>query len=186
MVDSSGDQSSEKNPAAKTVIHNGKVYYVHPLYTNYAASADGYIINLKRMIPRKGRLRNDGYFDTSVYKDGNCKKMLSSRFIYKVFNGIIPPNMQIDHISGNKEDNSIHNLEVVSNEENLKRAGFAKRGKKRKSLQNVPIKCDVFHYHHIYTNYEANKYGKIYNKKLREFLLHAKQILVILILQLEV
>ena len=31
--------------------------------------------------------------------------------------------------------------------------------------QNVEIKCDKFHYHHIYTNFGANKYGQIYNKK---------------------
>ena len=57
MIDSAGDQSSEQNPAAKTIIHNGKVYYIHPLYTNYTASADGYIINLKRLEPRKGEIK---------------------------------------------------------------------------------------------------------------------------------
>ena len=63
-VDSVGNQSSLPKPTAKTIIHNEKVYYIHPIYTNYAASKDGYIINLKRLIPRKGRLHSTGYFQT--------------------------------------------------------------------------------------------------------------------------
>lgn len=68
MVDSAGDQSSERNPAAKTFIHEDRVYYVHPLYTNYGASKDGYIVNRKRLKPTKGRLRSTGYLDTCVLK----------------------------------------------------------------------------------------------------------------------
>ena len=76
-VDSSaGENSSESNPAAKTIIHNGKTYFCHPIYINYAGSEDGYIINLKRLIPRKGLLNSTGYFQTAVYSDDGKKKVV--------------------------------------------------------------------------------------------------------------
>ena len=40
--------------------------------------------------------------------------------------------------------------------------------KKIKSPQNVPMKCEVFHYHQIFTNFGANKDGQIYNKKTKK------------------
>ena len=50
-----GENSSEQIPAINTVFYDGKTYYCHPIYTNYGCSTDGYIINRKRLNPRKGR-----------------------------------------------------------------------------------------------------------------------------------
>ena len=80
---------------------------------------------------------------------------------------IIPDGMQIHHINCDKQDNSIENLELVTRKENMKYEAIRQKGVKRYKKQNVPIKCDVFHYHHIYTNFGANKYGQIYNKKTK-------------------
>ena len=43
-----GENASSQIPATNTVIYDGKTYYCHPIYHNYAASKDGYIINRKR------------------------------------------------------------------------------------------------------------------------------------------
>ena len=43
--------------------------------------------------------------------------------------------------------------------------GKIRLGKQKSKKQNVPMKCEKFYYHHIYTNFGANKYGQIYNKK---------------------
>ena len=61
------DSSAGEKSVAKTIIHNEKTYYVHPIYTNYGASEDGYIINDKRLIPRKGNLNPSGYLYTTDY-----------------------------------------------------------------------------------------------------------------------
>ena len=54
------------NREKNTIIHNEKAYFIQPIYDNYAASADGYIIHLKRLQPTKERLRNNGYLDIDV------------------------------------------------------------------------------------------------------------------------
>ena len=82
---------------------------------------------------------------------------------------IIPDGYQIHHINCDKQDNSINNLELVTQQQNMLYDGIRRKGMKYKSPQNVPMKCDVFYYHNIYTNYGANKYGQIYNKKTKSF-----------------
>ena len=158
----SGENPLSQNPEEKTIIHNEKTYYIHPIYTNYAASKDGYVINLKRLIPRKGRLRSNGYLDTCVCN----KRPLSHRIIWESINQqLIPDGYQIHRINSDKKDNLIDNLELVTRQQNMQYEGFRRKGKIHFQRPNVPVKCDVFHYHHIYSNYGANKYGQIFNKK---------------------
>ena len=108
-VDSVGDQSSLQKPTAKTIIHKRKEYHIHPIYDNYAASKDGYIINLKRLIPRKGKLHFTGYFQTDVYNNGRKKLYQSHRFVYERINGPIPISLVVGHINLIKDDNHIDN-----------------------------------------------------------------------------
>ena len=163
---SAGENSSTQIPAINTVFHDGKTYYFHPIYTNYAASKDGYIINSKRLNPRKGRLHFDGYLKTSIYFQKETKCYYSHRFIWEAINQqIIPDGYQIHHINNDKQDNCIKNLELVTRQQNMIYEGNIRLGKQKSKKQNVPIKCEKFYYHHIYTNFGANKYGQIYNKK---------------------
>ena len=166
---SAGENSSTQIPAINTVFHDGKTYYFHPIYTNYGSSKDGYIINCKRLKPRKGRLRLDGYLGTSVRSD-DCKIKIykSHRFIWEAINQkIIPEDYQIHHVNCDKQDNSIENLALVTRQQNMIYANNERCGKKIEPPQNVPIKCDVFYYHPIYTNFGANKDGQIFNKKTK-------------------
>ena len=169
MCSQAGENSSEQIPAINTVIHDGKTYYIHHKYDNYGCSTDGYIINCKRLVPRKGRLNLTGYLVTTVRSD-DCKIKIykSHRFIWESINQqIIPDGYQIHHINNNKQDNSIENLELVTRQENMIYANNEGCGKTISKKQNVEIKCNMFYYHNIYTNYGANKYGQIYNKKTK-------------------
>lgn len=44
------------------------------------------------------------------------------RLVYRTFVGVIPSNMEINHIDHNKQNNSIENLELVTREENMRKA----------------------------------------------------------------
>ena len=98
------ENSSTQLLASNTVIHNGKTYYCHPIYTNYGCSTDGYIINRKRLDPRKGRLHLDGYLKTSIYYQKETKNYYSHRFIWESINQqIILHGYQIHHINNDKK-----------------------------------------------------------------------------------
>ena len=166
---SASENSTTQILATNTVFHDGKTYYCHPIYTNYGCSTDGYIINSKRLTPRKGRLRLDGYLQTSVCSN-DCKIKIykSHRFIWESINQqIIPDRLQIHHINNDKQENCIENLELVTRQQNMIFEGKNRLGKKISKKQNVLIKCEKFYYHQIYTNFGANKYGQIYNKKTK-------------------
>ena len=112
------ENSSTQIPATNTLIHDGKTYFIHPLYANYAASKDGYIINRKRLKARKGQMMASGYFNLNM---NNKKCYTSHRFVYEAVNQlIIPPGMQINHINSNRQDNRSENLELVTPSENMK------------------------------------------------------------------
>ena len=169
LLDSSASEnSSTQILATNTVFHEGKTYFIHPIYTNYGSSTDGYIINRKRLIPRKGILHLTGYLQTTVYSNGKRKTFEAHRMVFEAVNQqIIPDGMQIHHINCDKQDNSIENLELVTRKENMKYEAIRLKGVKRSKKQNVEIKCNKFYYHKIYTNFGANKYGQIYNKKTK-------------------
>ena len=44
------------------------------------------------------------------------------QLMYRTFVGAIPPNMEINHIDHNKQNNSLNNLELVTHEENIHKA----------------------------------------------------------------
>ena len=158
MDSSAGENPSLPNPAEKTIIHEGKTYFCHPLYDNFGCSKDGYIINRKRLEPSKGRLRFDGYLETTVRNQNGIKNFYVHRFIWEAVNQkIISEDYQIHHINNDKQDNCIDNLELVTRQQNMIYKGKEYKGMKNKSPQNVPMKCDVFYYHPIYTNFGANK-----------------------------
>ena len=104
---------------------NDKTYFIHPTFQNYATSADGYIINRKRLKPRKGYLSENGYYIISPGPYNTCP---AHRFVYEAVNQtIIPPAMQVNHINSNRQDNSIENLSLVTPSENMKHMHQARK-----------------------------------------------------------
>ena len=86
----------------------------------YQASDLGRIRSLKYgnvRILKPGK-NSCGYLKVGLYKDGKKKTCYVHRLVWEAFNGKIPPGMQINHISEDKTDCSLVNLNLLSPKEN--------------------------------------------------------------------
>lgn len=72
-----------------------------------------------------GCLTSHGYLQTSIFDT----KIRLHRLAWMYMFGDVPDNMQIDHINGNRADNRLCNLRVVSNKINSKNSKMAKNNK---------------------------------------------------------
>ncbi len=73
-----------------------------------------------------GDYRKIGYYTNTGYvrieKSENLKRYVISvhRLVWLIFKGDIPEDLVINHIDGNKKNNKLTNLELVTNEENYR------------------------------------------------------------------
>lgn len=113
---------------------NEEVWVAVPGYEgNYEVSSFGRVKSLAKNIPsirpegvriRKTReiilkpsVMPMGYCSVILYRDKNPKKFLIHRMVLLAFVG--ESNMEVNHINGDKGDNSIGNLEYCSHSENM-------------------------------------------------------------------
>lgn len=78
--------------------------------------------------PLKFFLNHKGYETVALSANGKLATKFVHRLIYEYFHGEIPntqPKMQINHIDGDKRNNSIENLELVTGQENQSHAYHA-------------------------------------------------------------
>ena len=68
-------------------------------------------------IGRKGTISKNGYKIITI----NNRRIYEHRLVWEQHYGIIPKGYQIHHINGNKLDNKIENLELISQKEHLKK-----------------------------------------------------------------
>jgi hypothetical protein len=85
-----------------------------------------------------------GYAVTKVSK----KKCYVHRIIYEILIGVIPKDMYIDHLDGNRSNNDINNLRIVStrtNAQNIKKSIANKTGvtgvTKQQDKHGTPYYC---------------------------------------------
>lgn len=100
----------------------------------YQVSPLGDVRSLSRRIPRgtgfmalKGRVlvpakAGRGYPFVVLYVGGTKKSAYVHRLVAEAFIGPCPPNREVNHKDGNKDNNSVGNLEYVSRAENLRHA----------------------------------------------------------------
>lgn len=89
----------------------------------YAASRDGKIIHIVKQVPNIGvQMRNSYMLHIRVkkYRGTNRKTYLVHRFVWECLHGMIPDGKVIDHISNNKEDNRLSNLQLMTQQKNSK------------------------------------------------------------------
>jgi DNA-binding XRE family transcriptional regulator len=71
---------------------------------------------------RQEHLLQNGYYETRVMINKKRYQTVSHRLVYRWFYGDIPDGLVINHIDGNKGNNSPENLEVCTYTENMKHA----------------------------------------------------------------
>lgn len=72
-----------------------------------------------------GCINNQGYYVVKI----NYKQERVHRIIWELLKGPIPEGMVIDHIDGNRSNNSVENLRVVSVKENARNSKLYKTNK---------------------------------------------------------
>lgn len=113
---------------------------------SYQISDSGRIFTKRRLIGNKiyyGRelipqLTSDGYLKITLSKNGKCKKYYLHRLVAIQYLDNSNHLCQVNHIDGNKMNNSITNLEWCTKEENQNhaiRTGLMQRGQDRPSAK---------------------------------------------------
>lgn len=101
---------------------------VLPSNRNYLVSDHGRVM---RITPAKGTepgrvlkpgRTKDGYMKVELFDNGSPRSRYVHRLVVEAFIGDIPSGLEVNHISGQKLDNRISNLEVVSHAMNVKHA----------------------------------------------------------------
>lgn len=96
---------------------------VIPLFNNkYAITDNGQVIDLYRNRNRKSHINKDGYLRITLY--GKYKEGVKHYFIHYLvmlaWVGNKPKNYEVNHIDGNKLNNSLNNLEYIPLSDNRK------------------------------------------------------------------
>ena len=116
-------------------IIDGKKYYKHQVFSNYAASKNGKVINVKTGRIIKMSNCGNGYlrFKICDKKLQKPKDYLQHRFVFEVFKGPIPRCLEVDHINNIKSDNRIKNLQLLTHKQNIEKS-------KNKPIISINIK----------------------------------------------
>lgn len=88
----------------------------HPIYHSYFIQ-DNTIYGPRTNITPT--LHHTGYLVMSV---NSRKQVRVHRFVYECYNGVIPDGLIINHRDGNKQNNNIDNLELVTPKQNTQHA----------------------------------------------------------------
>ena len=136
------------------VIIDGKKFYKHQVFSNYAANKNGKVINVKTGRNIKMNKVGSGYLQFTI-----CNKKLEKRknyyqhrFVFEVFKGPIPRFFEIHHQNNIKSDNRIKNLQLLTHKENIQKSNnkpiistFIKTGKERRfiSIKKASIELDI-------------------------------------------
>lgn len=86
----------------------------------YQINILGEVKSLKKNIILKQRICPGGYYMVDLYKNGKRKTIRIHQLLGIVFLGHIPNKYElvIDHIDNNKLNNSLENLQIISQREN--------------------------------------------------------------------
>jgi hypothetical protein len=93
----------------------------HPVFTNYASDIDGNIYSLKfNKVKRLSKVNHTRGYQQFCIHDGFPKMYLIHRFVYECHNGMIKDGLQCHHIDHDKHNNSLDNLQLVDQWDNMK------------------------------------------------------------------
>ena len=138
----------------KKILNGGKKFYIHPNFTNYAASKDGEILNVKTGRILKKILTVNGYLTFKIFdkKLIKTKTYYIHRFEWECVKGDIPEGFVIDHIDSVKTNNKIENLQLLTLEENVRKGNNKpiksfniknNKQKKYESITSASLELDI-------------------------------------------
>ena len=87
-------------------------------YKGYTIYSDGSILKKSGKGFVKQSTDSGGYAIHKFCYDGTSKTEKVHTILWKLFNGPIPDGMTVDHIDGNKSNNDLSNLRLLSRSEN--------------------------------------------------------------------
>ena len=90
-------------------------------FSHYDVRKDGTVILKKKNKEMSCNTKSIGGYIANGYftKDGRRMPFYRHRVIWYYFNGEIPNGYELDHINGDKTDNSLSNLRCVTRKENV-------------------------------------------------------------------
>jgi hypothetical protein len=115
---------------------------------------------------RKLTLGIRGYYQIILHKGKHSKKRPLHRLLYETFVEKIPRGKQINHIDGNKVNNSLENLEVVTPSENALHAfriGLHQHTIGEKHGQSKLKDRDILKIRRLSNNYTQQQIAEIFN-----------------------
>ena len=98
----------------------------HPIYEGYMCDENGYVVDMKtkKLI---GEIDQAGYIRLKLNVPE--EKIISGhRFVCETWIRTIPKKHVVNHINEKKTDNSVKNLEIITQSENMKKATKKPRG----------------------------------------------------------
>ena len=104
------------------VLIGGKKYYIHPVFSNYAASKEGELINVKTGRKLKMGKNHAGYYRFGLQHKKRRKCYFQHRFVFEAIKGDIPEGFEIDHKNEVKTDNRIKNLQLLTRNQNVEKS----------------------------------------------------------------
>ena len=110
-----------------------------PDFPNYEICQNGEIRNSQSNTLLKHQL-NKGYHRVALYNDSGKFYKSVHRLVAETFHGLSSDKSEVNHISGNKNDNTLDNLEFCTRSENMKHAYRAGLKTPSGGLPNKPLK----------------------------------------------
>lgn len=98
-------------PDRAELKYDSEFRYSTELGTAMAVSSAGYVLTKTHQeLGYRGTPRGNGYYGVTIHG----RSVLVHRMVYELFVGQIPDGMQIDHIDGDRGNNAVDNLRVVT------------------------------------------------------------------------
>jgi hypothetical protein len=140
-------------------------WFEHPFYSGYFGNTKGQIMHNNRLVKGSNR---QGYIRTHIASDRDSKQKVVQfhRFIMEcIYNCIIPPYFDIDHIDQNPSNNNIMNLQILTRKEHARKTvNHTIRNKKSKSndiISHDTIKGEIWKYGNLCPDLLISNMGRV-------------------------
>ena len=125
---------------------NRQTWALNAIACSYHVSTAGEIFSYISNRWLKPQEDQKGYLRVRLYYNKQSKWFRVHQLVWLKHGGHYPPDLQINHVNCNKQDNCIHNLELVTLQENVKHA--KKNGRyKNKGRISDKLLIDLYDMH---------------------------------------